>query len=79
MKPKYVIGDTLIGTEYQESCLVTGIVDDNQSYRILGFLQSEYFNTSDRISFFVAHKYFKPMDKVKPKDIKWLDTKSVTS
>lgn len=78
-KPKYVIGEHIICLTLPESCLIVEVDELREFYRIFWLMKPEDGLEDERLSFYVAHKYFKQMHKVKKREITWLDSKSVTS
>ena len=64
-QPRYVVGQTIVNTDLLESCMIIDVNSSYGFYKVKWFLRMESQIYDDRVSFFVAHKYFKPIEKVK--------------
>lgn len=68
-KTKYVVGQTIFCHTTTESCLVIDINYSYGFYIVKWLLKMPNQIYDDRVSFFVAHKYFKPIEKVKKNEL----------
>lgn len=74
-KPKYTIGDTILCLTLPESCLIVEIDEARGYYKIHWLMKPEDGSEDERLSFYVAHKYYKQMHKVNEKELQWLVSK----
>jgi len=70
-KPKYKIGQPIICLTIPESCFVTAIDYDYEFYNVKWMIKPADGLEDSRLSFYVAHKYYKEIDKTNFEDLQY--------
>lgn len=68
---KYIIGQPIICLTVPESCFIVDIDDDYQFYVVEWMIKPHDGFDEKRLSFYVAHKYYKEMEKTNFDDLQY--------
>lgn len=70
-KPKYKIGQPIICLTIPESCFIIDINNEYEFYNVEWLIKPVDHLGERRLSFYVAHKYYKEIDKTNFEDLQY--------